>query len=94
MNKFLAKMKNEEGQALAEYGLLVALIAVICVAAVTAIGTSVSTKLLSIATSIYAGRSNGHCRATFLRGEGLQGFTKCDWVGSGRPSPTQIGKME
>jgi pilus assembly protein Flp/PilA len=52
MNKFLAKMKNEEGQALAEYGLLVALIAVICVAAVTAIGTSVSTKLLSIATSI------------------------------------------
>ena len=36
-------MRNEEGQALVEYGLLVALIAVVCVAAVTTLGGQVNT---------------------------------------------------
>jgi pilus assembly protein Flp/PilA len=52
MKKFLAKMKNEEGQALVEYGLLVALIAVICIAAVTAVGLGVSGTLQSIVASL------------------------------------------
>ncbi len=48
MKKFLAKMRNEEGQALVEYGLLVALIAVICVAAVTTLGTQVNAAFQAI----------------------------------------------
>ncbi len=35
-------MRDEEGQALAEYGLLVALIAVVCIAAVTLFGIQVA----------------------------------------------------
>jgi len=44
--------RNEHGAALAEYGLLVALIAVVCVVAVTALGTQVSTAFSKIASSI------------------------------------------
>ena len=37
--------ERERGAAMAEYGLLVALIAVVCIGAVTALGTGVSGKL-------------------------------------------------
>ncbi|MBX3052957.1 MAG: Flp family type IVb pilin [Caldilineaceae bacterium] len=37
--------KDEEGQSLAEYGLILALIAVVCIAAVTALGSQISTYL-------------------------------------------------
>ena len=43
---------NEDGAALVEYGLLVALIAVICVAAVTIVGQKVSTAFTKISTNI------------------------------------------
>jgi pilus assembly protein Flp/PilA len=43
---------DETGAALVEYGLLVALIAVFCVLAVTAVGTSVRDVFNSIAGSI------------------------------------------
>lgn len=43
---------DERGAALVEYGLLVALIAVFCVLAVTALGTSVRDVFNSIAGSI------------------------------------------
>jgi pilus assembly protein Flp/PilA len=46
--------RDEEGAALAEYGLLVALIAVICVVAVTALGTQVSTAFSNIASDLAA----------------------------------------
>jgi len=52
MKKFLAKMRDEEGQALAEYGLLVALIAVVCIAAVTLLGGNVNTMLNTLANAI------------------------------------------
>lgn len=45
-------VRSEDGAALAEYGLLVALIAVVCVLAVTAVGTAVRDKLNEVATSI------------------------------------------
>ena len=45
-------LAREEGQDLAEYGLIIALIAVVAVAALTALGTSVSTILSSIAGAI------------------------------------------
>ena len=35
-------VRDEEGAALAEYGLLIGLIAVVCVAGVTALGTEIS----------------------------------------------------
>lgn len=45
-------MQNEEGQALAEYGLILALIAVICIAALTLLGGNVSTMLTNLANAI------------------------------------------
>ena len=50
VRKFLTG--REEGASLAEYGLLIALIAVVCVAAVTLLGTKVSTALTNAANSI------------------------------------------
>ena len=47
-----AKAKTERGASLVEYALLVALIAVVCIAAVTLLGSSASTKFSSIATKI------------------------------------------
>ena len=51
LNRF---RRNEDGAALAEYGLLVALIAVVCVVAVTALGTKISTAFSTIASAIGA----------------------------------------
>ena len=44
--------KNDEGAALIEYGMLVGLIAVICVVAVTTLGTEVSTAFSKIASGL------------------------------------------
>ena len=57
MKKFLAKVRKfltgkEEGASLAEYGLLVALIAVVCIVAVTALGTNVAAKIQAAASAI------------------------------------------
>jgi pilus assembly protein Flp/PilA len=48
----VAKMKGEKGQALAEYGLILALIAVICVGALTLLGGNVNTTLGTIASAL------------------------------------------
>ena len=48
-NYLFAKLKDEKGQALAEYGLILALIAVICIGALTLLGTNVNATLGSIA---------------------------------------------
>jgi pilus assembly protein Flp/PilA len=52
--KYVAKFVTgqEEGTTLAEYGLLLALIAVVCLAAITLLGTQISTRFDTIATSI------------------------------------------
>ena len=42
MVRFVFRFGREDGQALAEYGLLLALIAVVCVLAVTALGLAIS----------------------------------------------------
>jgi pilus assembly protein Flp/PilA len=55
MRKLLNRFRqNEEGAALVEYGLLVGLIAVICVAAVTLLGKEVSTGFSIIAAELSA----------------------------------------
>jgi len=44
--------KEEEGASLAEYGLLLALIAVVCITAIGALGSRISTIFSTLATSI------------------------------------------
>ena len=44
--------RDDEGAALVEYGMLVGLIAVICVVAVTTLGTEVSAAFSKIASSL------------------------------------------
>jgi pilus assembly protein Flp/PilA len=52
--KFFARFvrRQEEGATLAEYGLLLALIAVVCIAAITLLGTTISSMFTSIAGSV------------------------------------------
>jgi len=40
--RFVLRLGREDGQALAEYGLLLALLVVVCVLAVTALGLAIS----------------------------------------------------
>ena len=52
VNRVRAFVRNEEGQDLLEYALLVALIALVAVAAVAAAGTSVNRIFTAIAASL------------------------------------------
>jgi pilus assembly protein Flp/PilA len=47
-----ARFDDEKGASLVEYALLVALIAVVCIAAVTLLGSNASSKFSSVGTSI------------------------------------------
>ena len=47
-----AHFANERGASLVEYALLVALIAVVCIAAVSLLGTSASTKFSRLGSAI------------------------------------------
>ncbi len=47
-------IKSERGASLVEYALLVALIAVVCIAAVTTLGKSASSKFSTVGRSISA----------------------------------------
>ena len=46
-----ARFDDEKGASLVEYALLLALIAVVCIGAITLIGTSANTKLSSVGNS-------------------------------------------
>ena len=56
MNKLLAPVKNflreEDAPTMVEYGLLVALIAVVCIAAVSLLGSNINTQLGNAAGSV------------------------------------------
>ena len=53
MSKFVTRfLKDESGATAIEYGLIVALIAVVIVTAVTAVGTQLSAKFTSVGTDI------------------------------------------
>ena len=47
-----ARFDDEKGASLVEYALLVALIAVVCIAAISLLGSSASTKLSTAGASI------------------------------------------
>jgi pilus assembly protein Flp/PilA len=56
MKKFISKfMSDESGATAIEYGLIAALIAVVIIAAVTALGTNISSKFNEVATAIGGG---------------------------------------
>jgi pilus assembly protein Flp/PilA len=52
--KFLGTFvsRKEQGATLAEYSLLLALIALVCIAAITVLGTKISSALVTMAGSI------------------------------------------
>jgi len=54
MKKLIAFFKDEEGATAVEYGLMVALIAVVIITAVTLLGTNVSSRFNETAVSIGA----------------------------------------
>ena len=52
-NKVAAwQTRDEEGQGLVEYGLILALISVVCIAALTLIGTNINSKLGDVNTAL------------------------------------------
>ena len=53
-----AQAKTERGATLVEYALLVALIAVVCIAAVTVLGQSASAKFSDVNSNINGANSN------------------------------------
>jgi pilus assembly protein Flp/PilA len=57
MSRFVVAVKKffrneEEGASLAEYGLLLALIAVVCITAIAALGARISAMFAQLSTSI------------------------------------------
>ena len=50
--RLFVRWEDEEGQALAEYGLILGLIAVVAIVAATALGVAVSGKIQAIADAI------------------------------------------
>ncbi|WP_332656398.1 Flp family type IVb pilin [Brevundimonas sp.] len=53
MKKFISKfMSDESGATAIEYGLIAALIAVVIIAAVTTLGTNISSRFNQVATAI------------------------------------------
>jgi pilus assembly protein Flp/PilA len=56
MSKFTASVKNflvsEDGPTAVEYAVMLALIVVVCITAVTSIGTAANTKFNSVANSL------------------------------------------
>jgi len=52
LKKFRAMVKDEKGQALAEYGLILALIAVVCVAALILLGQNLDVTLRAIVAAL------------------------------------------
>lgn len=50
--KLFAIYKDEEGQALAEYGLILGLIAVVAIAALTLLGTALTGKLGGLTSAL------------------------------------------
>lgn len=52
VGRFFSHLPREEGQALVEYGLIIALIALVVIGVLTTVGTDVSSVFSSIGTSL------------------------------------------
>ena len=49
---FAARVRDDRGATMVEYGLMVALIAAVCIATVTLLGTSIDTKFTNVKDAI------------------------------------------
>ncbi|MGE5475012.1 MAG: Flp family type IVb pilin [Ignavibacteriales bacterium] len=52
MKKFISKISSEKGQGMVEYGLIIAVIAIVVLVALTPVGTALSQVFTNITTSI------------------------------------------
>ncbi len=52
MSNFLRDLKEEQGQGMAEYGLILALVALAVIVALTAVGTQLTAKFNEIVTKL------------------------------------------
>jgi pilus assembly protein Flp/PilA len=52
MAKFLKLIRNEKGATAIEYGLIAALISVVCIGALTTVGTNLNTKFSTVGSSL------------------------------------------
>jgi pilus assembly protein Flp/PilA len=52
ITRVFARFQDESGQALAEYGMILALVAVVAIAALTTLGLTVTDKLNAVANAI------------------------------------------
>ena len=52
LTSFIAKMRDEEGQGLAEYALILVLVAIVCILALTFLGTSINTVLSNVGSAV------------------------------------------
>lgn len=52
MLRIIAKLQDEEGQALAEYALILGLVAVVAIAALTVLGLAVTDRIQNLANAI------------------------------------------
>jgi pilus assembly protein Flp/PilA len=50
--RFIGKLRDEEGQGLAEYALILVLVAIVCVAALIFLGGSINNVLNNVATNL------------------------------------------
>lgn len=57
ITRLFIRLRDESGQALAEYGLIVALIAVVCIAVLGVLGLAIQGKLDDIGSAISAAGS-------------------------------------
>jgi pilus assembly protein Flp/PilA len=51
-NTIATLFRDEDGATMVEYGIMVGLIAVVCIAAVKVLGTNISTLFSNVATSV------------------------------------------
>lgn len=53
MKKWITQfLKDEEGATMVEYGLMIALIAAVCIGVVTTLGSNLQTKFSNVASSV------------------------------------------
>lgn len=57
--RFIGKMRDEEGQGLAEYALILVLVAIVCVAALIFLGGSINNVLSNVGANLNAQPGGG-----------------------------------
>jgi pilus assembly protein Flp/PilA len=57
IKKLMNLFKDEEGATMVEYGLMVALIAIVCIVVITSLGSQLNIKFNQVATAVSAAGS-------------------------------------